>query len=373
MSEGLTQASFARPAFNPPVPADAAAITCLKDLTDESILNACRRHPDWADVEDGNNLIVFLRILLMVCRQQGSGVQYDHGIDTNLRKLVGFRQHPNSDSAEFGRLICELYDAQWEIGGQFPFGINCAEEVIDDGASNGMTLLQYFDPTLNDANAVANQTDIEGAYKIYTLASLMCMNAKCNKALMEFLNQQQALKPVGKTVYPNKMAVAINFINNQEERSRRANTNNGRDTNKSGGDADGDEDAEVKTTNVVEDNEESQTSDNSEAGVRKENDGKSDAAGNATVTTAYAAPAGDEWHRSEDVKEEFDWNADGTVSYTNACEDKTPEAENYMDEGNEPQPENYMDEGSEPQPEQQTDIQPPENYMDGDSEPHPEQ
>ena len=69
------------------------------------------------------------------------------------------------------------------------------------------------------------------------------MNAKCNKALMEFLKQQQTLKPVGETVYPNKMAVAIKFIDNQEERSRRANTNNRRNTNKNDGDADGDEDA----------------------------------------------------------------------------------------------------------------------------------
>merc|ERR1712032_466660 len=94
---------------------------CLKALTDESILNACRRHADWANVKGDNDLIVFLRILSTVCRRQGSGVQYDHGIDTlvNLRKLVGFRQHHHSDSAEFGRLICELYDAQWEISGQW--------------------------------------------------------------------------------------------------------------------------------------------------------------------------------------------------------------------------------------------------------------
>ena len=169
------------------------------------------------------------------------------------------------------------------------------------------------------------------------------------------------------------MAVAINFIDNQEERSRRANTNNRRNTNNNGGDADGDEDAQVKITNAVKDNKKSQTSDNSNASVSKENDGKIDTGGNATVMTAYATPAGNAWHGSEDVKEEFDWNADGTVSYMNAYDDKIPEPQNYMDKGSEPQPENYMDKGSEPQPEQRRDIQPLENYMYEGSEPQPEQ
>ena len=290
----------------------------------------------------------------------------------NLRKLVVFQQQNYADSAEFGRLICESYDAQWEIGGQFPFGMKCAEEVIADGAANGMTLLQYFDATLNGANDVANRTDIERAYKNYTLARLMCMNAKCSKALMEFLKQQQTLKPVGETVYPNEMAVAINFIDNQDERSRRANTTNRRNTNNNGGDADGGEDAQVKITNAVKDNEKPQTSDNSDANDSKENDGKSDTGGNATVTTAYATPAGNAWHGSEDVKEEFDWNADSTVTYTNACDNEIPKTQNYMVKGSEPQPE-HMDKGSVPQPEQRRDIQPPENYMDEGSEPQPEQ
>merc|ERR1712032_121480 len=106
MSEALTQASFAPTAFNPPAPANPAVITwaeqlaideakmnygyavkdagdrwkaaetardkiiaCLKALTDESILNACRRHADWANVKGDNDLIVFLRILSTVCRR----------------------------------------------------------------------------------------------------------------------------------------------------------------------------------------------------------------------------------------------------------------------------------------------------------------
>ena len=294
-----------------------------------------------------------------MCRRQGSGVQYDHGIDTlfNQRKLLAFRQQ-NHDSANFGKAISALYDAQWEIAGSFPFGTKCAEEVIAAGAGNGMTLSQYYDATLNTANDTTNQTEIELAYKEYTLARLMCMNAKCSKSLMEFLKQQQTLKPIGKSVYPNQTAVAINFIDNQKERSRRANTNNRCNTNKNGGDADEGEDAQVKMANAVKDNEQPRTSDDSNADVSEENDGKSDTGGIATVTTAYATPAGDEWHRTDDVNEEFDWNADGRVTYTNACDDETPGAENYMGKGNEPQPEKYMDEGSEPRPEQQRDIHP---------------
>ena len=105
-SEALTENSFASAAYNPPAPADPAAITwpeqlaidtakmtfgyaikdagdrwksakivrdkmigCLEALTDESILNACRRHVDWPNVQNNNDLIAFLRILLTVCRR----------------------------------------------------------------------------------------------------------------------------------------------------------------------------------------------------------------------------------------------------------------------------------------------------------------
>ena len=47
------------------------------------------------------------------------------------------------------RLMVKVYNAQKEIGGNFPFGIQCAKEVIKNGARNGMTLAQYFDKTLN--------------------------------------------------------------------------------------------------------------------------------------------------------------------------------------------------------------------------------
>jgi len=175
-----------------------------------------------------------------------------------------------------------------------------------------------------------------------------CRITESNK----FLRQQQILKPIGESVYPNLMAVAINFIDNQEERSKRANTNNRRNTNKNGGDADEGEDAQVKMANAVEDNEQPSTSDDSDADVSEENGGKSDTGGNAIVTTAYATPAGDEWHRTDDVNGEFDWGADGKVTYTYACDEETPGAENNMGKGNEPQPEKYVDEGSEPRPEE---------------------
>ena len=32
---------------------------------------------------------------------------------------------------------------------------------------------------------------------------------------------------------------------------------------------------------------------------------------------AFAAPNGDVWHTTESVENDFDWNEDGVVSYTN--------------------------------------------------------
>ena len=76
-------------------------IACIKSLAAESILNACKRHSEWSEVEDKQNLTKFLSILSTVCWRQGSGVQYNDGIDS-------FKQHPKSTSNEFRKLLVKV-------------------------------------------------------------------------------------------------------------------------------------------------------------------------------------------------------------------------------------------------------------------------
>jgi len=65
-----------------------------------------------------------------------------------------------------------------EVGGKLAFGTAALEEAIDENVGNGMTIMQFLDPSINDALALANKTALEEAYKRKILSRLLILNCK---------------------------------------------------------------------------------------------------------------------------------------------------------------------------------------------------
>lgn len=179
-------------------------VSCVNALTADSILSDCEQEKGFTNALENSKLINVLKILGKICRKQGSGADTDNTIDiiSNAKELLLFKQHNNMNANDFARMAGSLYDAQYKIGGELPFGANIMHEVIKAKVGSPMTLGEYIDVDKYDTDMhKQNRALMSKAYKEYFVSHLLCNNA-ATEEVMNLLRQQQSMAEEGTSVFP---------------------------------------------------------------------------------------------------------------------------------------------------------------------------
>jgi len=253
--ELLTQATYWNEPYDPPTPVDANAPTwpernaidiygkdylarknvylkkfldneewgkTLYDIvelqTSPAVWNDVEAHNDFPNFSRERCVIRLLRVLRVICQRGITGQKNDiivDSLETNCRTL-NYRQPGNKDVTTFIEGLRDTVDTALEVGGKLAFGTAALEEAIDENVGNGMTIMQFLDPNINDAVALANKAALEEAYKRKILSRLLILNCKHKSVKEDIQFRQTHARPDANGViascWPDNLSSALSMV-----------------------------------------------------------------------------------------------------------------------------------------------------------------